>query len=92
MSAALLAVAPTVAQDRAMRGVVVESVTPGSGGQRAGVQPGDVLTAWERSGSAGQQPSARGTLGSPFALSEIEIVSRRRAEASRYEERAPASG
>ena len=72
MSAALLSAAPTVAQDRATRGVVVESVTPGSAGQRAGVQPGDVLTAWERSGSAGQ-PSVRGTLGSPFALSEIEI-------------------
>ncbi len=91
MSAALLSAAPTVAQDRATRGVVVESVTPGSAGQRAGVQPGDVLTAWERSGSAGQ-PSARGTLGSPFALSEEWRSSKRRAETSRYEERAPASG
>ena len=72
VAALMAAISPAAAQNRAVRGVIVKSVAPGSAGQRSGLQADDVLTAWERGASAGQS-SARGSLVSPFDLTEIEI-------------------
>jgi CHAT domain-containing protein len=46
-------------------GLVVEKVRPGSTGACAGLQPGDVLLAWSRAGTAGGPP-VQGVLRSPF--------------------------
>jgi CHAT domain-containing protein/tetratricopeptide (TPR) repeat protein len=63
VACALLAAGCRRAPDASL--VVVESA-PAGAGHRAGVQPGDVLTSWERVGESGP-------LSSPFALARIEI-------------------
>jgi CHAT domain-containing protein/Tfp pilus assembly protein PilF len=55
------------------RGVVVEEVTPGFGGAKAGLQVGDVLLAWSREGNPPANPKpARGKIRTPFDLVEPE--------------------
>jgi CHAT domain-containing protein/tetratricopeptide (TPR) repeat protein len=55
-------------------GVIVETVVPGSAGDRAGVRPGDILTSWGRSAAMPANPSgARGVIRSPFDLAEIAV-------------------
>lgn len=56
-------------------GVVVESVEPLYAGQRAGIQPGDVITGWNREGSA-----AEGKVDSPFDMIRVEIEQAPRGE------------
>src|SRR5579884_3198501 len=51
--------------DPVISGVVVERVLPGSEGQHAGLQAGDVLRSWTRG-------SATGTISSSFDLSRLE--------------------
>ena len=62
-------------QDTArLRGVVVEDVAQNSVGESAGIRPGDVLLSWVRAASPPTNPAeARGQIGSPFDLTEIEI-------------------
>jgi CHAT domain-containing protein/Tfp pilus assembly protein PilF len=58
---------------RSAGGVVVEEVRKKSAGEKAGVQPGDAIERWERSGlPATAAQEARGTIGSPFDLAEVE--------------------
>lgn len=67
------AVSPAAAQSR-LEGVVVEAVMPGSAGDRAGVRPGDLLSAWTREPSPPANPTgAGGRLRSPFDLNGLEI-------------------
>src|SRR5690349_9418292 len=62
------------AQQTATRGIVVLEVAQGSAGDKAGILAGDVLRSWQRAASAPASPAfARGTLTSPFDLTEIEI-------------------
>jgi CHAT domain-containing protein/Tfp pilus assembly protein PilF len=55
------------------RGVVVEDVAKGSAAEKAGLQPGDIITAWE----VGSRPSAnpekdKGAIGSVFDFWWVE--------------------
>ncbi len=55
------------------RGVVVEEVAKGSAAEKAGLQPGDIITAWE----VGSRPSAnpekdKGAIGSVFDFWWVE--------------------
>src|SRR5215471_2736642 len=52
-------------ETRARQGVVVENVASGSEGAKAGLQAGDVLLAWSRSGEGGR-------IESPFDLTDVE--------------------
>jgi CHAT domain-containing protein/Tfp pilus assembly protein PilF len=54
-------------------GVVVEDVQPGLAAQQAGLQPGDVLLAWERAATPANPDPARGELTSPFDVDEVAI-------------------
>ncbi len=63
-SAALAAV--TVSKEPE-QGTVVEEVTSGSSGEKAGVRPGDLIQSWSREGEKGE------AIGSPFDLRQIEI-------------------
>jgi len=55
------------------RGVVVEEVTPGFGGEKSGLQAGDVLLSWSRDANPPANPKpARGTIRTPFDLVEAE--------------------
>src|SRR5450631_3731859 len=47
------------------RGLTVEEVGHGSGGDRAGIRTGDVLIAWARG-------TAKGNIESPFDLDVVE--------------------
>ena len=54
-------------------GIVVEAVTRDSAAEKAGMQPGDVILSWMRAGSPPANPQpAQGTIGSPFALADVE--------------------
>ena len=60
--------------DAARFGVVVEEVAPGSGGHKAGVQPGDVIVSWSRAPAPPANPeAAEGRIASPFDLAGVEI-------------------
>src|SRR5688572_29429823 len=60
--------------DAARSGVVVEKVAPGSGGHKAGVQPGDVIVSWSRAPAPPANPeAAEGGIASPFDLAGVEI-------------------
>src|SRR5262245_38655540 len=60
--------------DAARVGVVVEEVAPGSGGHKAGVRPGDVITAWSRAPVPPANPeAAEGAIASPFDLAGVEV-------------------
>ena len=52
------------------RAVIVEDVARGAAGDKAGIQPGDVLRRWLVSSTSRE---TRGEITSPFALSEIEL-------------------
>lgn len=55
-------------------GVVVEEVAAGSEAAAAGIKPGDLLLSWRRAAEPPANPTeARGEIGSPFDLSEVEI-------------------
>src|SRR5258708_32746163 len=49
-----------------LKGVVVEFLTMGQEGERAGVQPGDVLLRWSRGSETGE-------IGSPFDLNYLKV-------------------
>lgn len=51
-------------------GLIVEYVKPNFAGDRAGIQPGDVLTGWSAAGDAGVDD--RETLSTPFDVVELE--------------------
>jgi CHAT domain-containing protein/Tfp pilus assembly protein PilF len=54
-------------------GIVVESVAKGSAGERAGLQPGDVLLSWVRLPSPPANPTeARGEMQTPFDWMDVE--------------------
>jgi len=56
------------------RGVVVEKVSPGSAADAAGIRPGDLVVTWFREASPPANPEpARGELGSPFDLADVEL-------------------
>ena len=75
VTAALLHTPVVPAQDRVARGVVLETAGAASTAHPDGLQPGDVLTAWERAASPPANPlSAQGDLRSPLELTEIEIA------------------
>ncbi len=59
---------------RMAAGAEVESLTPGSTGERAGLQPGDTILSWSCAASppAFPQPSG-GTVRSPYDLVPLEI-------------------
>ena len=62
-------------------GVVVESVAKGSAGDRAGVQPGDVLLSWVRKPAPPANPAqARGEIRNPFDWMDVELEQGPRAE------------
>jgi S1-C subfamily serine protease len=48
------------AQPAAQAGVVVEEVSKGSAGDKAGLRAGDVLLAWERAGQSARECAGRG--------------------------------
>jgi CHAT domain-containing protein/tetratricopeptide (TPR) repeat protein len=55
-------------------GVVVESVKPGSPGEMAGLQPGDVILSWSCAASPPAFPeSSSGSINSPHDLLPLEI-------------------
>jgi CHAT domain-containing protein/Tfp pilus assembly protein PilF len=56
-------------------GVVVEDVQEGFAGHQAGLEPGDVLSSWEREAAlpAGA-PTAQGVLRSPFDVLYVEVT------------------
>jgi CHAT domain-containing protein/Tfp pilus assembly protein PilF len=47
--------------------VVIEAITPGSAGERAGLQPGDELSAWS------SESGGSGVLRTPFDLGHVKI-------------------
>src|SRR5215471_6117679 len=55
-----------VASNPLSSGIVVDAVNKNSEGEKAGLQPGDILLDWTRG-------NAQGTIESPFELSEIEV-------------------
>lgn len=56
------------------RSIIVEAVAEGSSAQRAGVEPGDVFTAWQHAAPVAVTGSAvEGELSSPFDLEAVEI-------------------
>ena len=56
------------------RGVVVEEVGKSSAGEKAGIKPGDVVLSWVRAAAPPANPvEARGEIGSPFELDEVEM-------------------
>jgi CHAT domain-containing protein/Tfp pilus assembly protein PilF len=81
LTAALALVLTTVAshtvftQDQApLRGVVVEEVGAGSAGEKAGIEPGDVLLSWVRAAAPPANPDETGgDIGSPFDVADIEL-------------------
>ncbi len=69
LAAVLLSALPLCASGPALAGVagvVVESVTPGSTGATAGLQPGDLLLSWSCTPASGE-------IGSPYDLVPLEI-------------------
>jgi tetratricopeptide (TPR) repeat protein len=55
-------------------GVVVEGVAKGSAGEKAGLQPGDVILSWTRAAAPPANPSpASGEVHSLFALRDLEV-------------------
>ena len=58
--------------DPGFNGLVVEEVAEGGGAQEAGLEPGDVLLAWEREADdSAESDSAEGQFESPFDLWEL---------------------
>ncbi|MGI9328875.1 MAG: CHAT domain-containing protein [Pseudomonadales bacterium] len=54
-------------------GLIVEEVKPHFAGNRAGIQPGDVLTRWSSLSSAANEDDAtHGALSTPFDVVELE--------------------
>jgi CHAT domain-containing protein/Tfp pilus assembly protein PilF len=54
--------------------VVVEEVARNAGGEKAGLKPGDLLLSWVRAPAPPANPEeARGEIGSPFDLADIEM-------------------
>ena len=54
--------------------MLVEDVHPGYGGAQAGLEPGDVLTRWQRAAAPPANPSAaEGELRSQFDFAELEL-------------------
>src|SRR5262249_49727850 len=54
------------------RGVIVEEVAKGFAAAQAGLAPGDVLCAWERTPGPSDPDGRHGTVVSPFDLDEVE--------------------
>lgn len=65
----LAAIEGQLEDDRAVlpEGVVVEEIAPGSAAERAGLQPGDELTAWS------SESGGSGALRTPFDLGSVRI-------------------
>jgi CHAT domain-containing protein/Tfp pilus assembly protein PilF len=62
------------AKENGVQGIVVESIERSSAGEKAGIQPGDILLSWVRlSNPPTNGKSATGLLMSPFDLAEAEI-------------------
>jgi len=62
-------------------GIVVEEVGKDSAGEKAGIQVGDILIAWERAANPPSNPqAAKGKILSPFDLPEVEIEQAPRGE------------
>ena len=54
-------------------GAIVEAVAPGLAGEVGGLRPGTVITSWVRTAALPANPmDARGSIRSPFDLTEIE--------------------
>lgn len=70
LSLAPSAPTPLFAAPGALRGVVVESVEPGSAGERSGFCPGDLLLSWKSEAP----PARRGRFDSPFDLSDLDAA------------------
>ena len=76
---ALLALVPAssiAAEERQplFAGVVVEEVGHGSAGERAGIEPGDILLEWLRAANPPGNPGpASGTFRSAFDVHEVEL-------------------
>ena len=61
--------------------MVVEEVGKDSAGEKAGIRPGDVVLSWVRAAAPPANPEeARGEIGSPFDLAEIEMEQAPRGE------------
>lgn len=56
----------------AVRGIVIDSLVPGSAPERAGLKVGDELISWTRAASA-VAPEARGQFHSPFDARDFEL-------------------
>jgi hypothetical protein len=56
----------------AARGVVVEEVAPGLGGQMSGLAAGDILRSWSRAPSSRHDKPRRGEIESTFDLLDVE--------------------
>jgi CHAT domain-containing protein/Tfp pilus assembly protein PilF len=71
------AAAPTTVSSQGQtppRGVVVEEVGKNFAGEKAGLKPGDLVLSWVRVAAPPANPEeARGEIGSPFDLAEIEV-------------------
>ena len=64
-----------------LRGVVVEEVGKGSAGEKAGIQPGDVVLSWVRVAAPPANPEeARGEIRSPFDFADVELEQAPRGE------------
>src|SRR5690349_5796921 len=57
---------PANPSDLLQPGIVVESVSQGTAGQKAGLREGDIMLAWIQSDS-------RGEISSPFDFSAVEV-------------------
>jgi CHAT domain-containing protein/tetratricopeptide (TPR) repeat protein len=65
---------PATPQKSSSRGAVVEEVEKGKAGEKAGIQPGDMIVSWSRTATPPANPiAARGRLESPFDLLEVEF-------------------